>query len=125
MSDRPADTARILVPGEYLDAYRAADRHEAAPDALHALLAAAEPTGEGSRRRATLDVPTGLLPALDAVAYAHFMAWGDEQDRRKHSMPHEERQALAHRARAAFMVHHQAKHPDARMRPLERPQEQQ
>jgi hypothetical protein len=114
-------TTRILVPGEYLDGYRAADHPKDVPDALHALLMAAEATGEGIRRHVVLDVPTDLLPALDTIAYGHFMSWGDEQDRRRHSMSRDERAVLAHRARAAFVVHNQAKRPGVRIRPVERP----
>lgn len=114
-------TARILVPGVYLDGYRAADRPEDVPDALHDLLTAAEATGEGTRRHATLNVPTDLLPALGTVAYDHFMSWGGEQGRRRHSMTRDDRATLAARARAAFIVHHQAKHPGVRMRAVERP----
>jgi hypothetical protein len=110
VSDRPADTARILVPGAYLDAYRAADRHEAAPDALHALLSNAEPTGEGSNRCARLDVPTALLAALSAVALDHFNTWADEYTRRRTALPRDEAETLRSHARAAFPVHQQAAH---------------
>lgn len=102
-------TARVLVPGPYLDAYRAADRHQAAPDALHALLAAAETIGEGHNRRALLDVPTDLLPALTAVALDHFSTWGDDYTHRRTTLPREEAETLRTAARAAFVVHQQAK----------------
>lgn len=116
-------TVRILLPGVYLDAYRAAPRPETAPDALHALLTAAEATGEGTRYKALLDVPADLLPALDAVALGHFNTWGDEHIRRRATMTAEERETLAHRARAAYAVHRQAHYPGARLRPADRPQE--
>jgi hypothetical protein len=113
-------TARILIPGEYLDGYLASDRPESVPEVLHALLADGE-AGEGVRRRVVLDVPTDLLPALAQIAYDHFMAWGNEQDRRKHSMSRSEREALAHRARAAFAVYNQARPSGLRVRSAESP----
>lgn len=108
-------TVRILIPGGYLDKYREQEPADGVADELHHLLSTVAITGEGSGRKATLDVPVALLPSLAGVAYDHFMAWGDEQDRRKHNMPAEERSALARRAREAFLVFRQAKYPDPRM----------
>jgi hypothetical protein len=115
------NTARILIPDEYLDGYLATNRPEGVPDALHALLADGEAGEEGMRRRVVFDVPTDLLPALAEVAYGHFMAWGNEQDRRKHSIARSERETLAHRARAAFAVYNQARPSGLRVRSAESP----
>lgn len=71
-------TTRVLAPGDYLDAYRAAPRADGIPDALHTLLTDAETHREGRQRYASLDVPTDLLPALLAVTDGHFRTWGEE-----------------------------------------------
>jgi hypothetical protein len=112
-------TARILIPGEYLDGYLAVGRPQGVPDALHALLTGGEAGEDGVRRRVVLDVPTDLLPALAEIAYGHFMSWGNEQDRRKHSMPRGERETLARRARAAFAIYNQARLSGLRVRSAE------
>lgn len=100
----PAPTTRVFIPGPYLNAYRAEPRPDNVPDALHALLTEGDISGEPSEHLAALDVPDALLPALAAVTYAHHSAWSDEHE------PTEERAMLA---RAALLVHGQAKYPSA------------
>lgn len=103
MADQTAAaTARILVPAAYLDALRA-DPHPDMPPATRALLLAAEIIGQPSTRRAIIDVPAADVPGFAAVARAHFDGWGDEHIRRR-TMPAQERDALARRARAAYMT---------------------
>lgn len=102
-----APTARILVPGAYLDAYRA-DPHPDAPAALHNMLTDATTTGEGTGRRATLDVPLKWLPDLAAITDDHFRTWGADYTRRRTTLPREEAEALAQSARMAFHTYQQA-----------------
>lgn len=97
-------TARILVPGAYLDAYLA-DPPATAPAELHDLLAAAQPTGEGPARHAALDLPAHLLAALAVITDAHFFAWGERAT--YGAATTEERHTLNAAARAAFLTNRQ------------------
>ncbi|MDQ1041527.1 hypothetical protein QFZ75_008029 [Streptomyces sp. V3I8] len=117
----PVPGERILAPADYLDAYRAEPRPDGMPEVLDALLRDAETSGEGTGRHADLHVPAEHLPALAATAYDQFMTWGDILKHHRATMTREQRESTAAAARAAFIVHHQAKRPGIRMRPLEQP----
>lgn len=94
MTSTRQTAARVLIPGAFLDAWRA-DPPAAAPEALRAILACAQTTGQDNHRRAALDVPAALLAPLAETAYELFAVWG--ADRRTFD------------ARAAFHVYAQAR----------------